>query len=468
MAIYFVDYENVGSAGIEGVDKLDAGNVVHIFYSMKADTMKIAQVIQLMNVNAGVEFHDVTMRGQKNALDFQLIAMLYFTKQETETCYIISKDTGYDAAISFGKKIGALNVFRKATLLDAYHSERHPAGKRERHQSQAEVTVPSDQDVPAEKKISAGAEGPANAEVLGDAAQAERMAMQAIEQAEAIFETASQDPDLGTEAESGNAQIPEEAGSILNAASQLSILEKSFGGLFDYGLADDMDFDSEDPGFPFPMNEPDQEASGEEVLEAARETVEKEEPEAAAAETAVLTDPAADPAEIMPLSLQMNEEQKSPDEENEQGSEQTETEAGPAEAGTEESHSSSRRRNRRSSSSRSRKRQNGHTDNQAAEGQTEKSLQGSASTETVKSDEEHSAYVRNPAFEARVAQIMSAGGFSLSEEEIALIGEALKTTKNKNQFYQFFRKRKGEAAGREFYLEIRGQYESLKVLKNEA
>ena len=63
---------------------------------------------------------------------------------------------------------------------------------------------------------------------------------------------------------------------------------------------------------------------------------------------------------------------------------------------------------------------------------------------------------------------MSAGGFSLSEEEIALIGEALKTTKNKNQFYQFFRKRKGEAAGREFYLEIRGQYESLKVLKNEA
>ena len=86
----------------------------------------------------------------------------------------------------------------------------------------------------------------------------------------------------------------------------------------------------------------------------------------------------------------------------------------------------------------------------------------------MKSDEEHSAYVRNPAFEARVAQIMSTGGFSLSEEEIALIGEALKTTKNKNQFYQFFRKRKGEAAGREFYLEIRGQYESLKVLKNEA
>jgi hypothetical protein len=116
MATYFVDYENVGSAGIEGIDTLPEGNTVHIFYSVKADTMKMDQVIQLMRVSANVEFHDVTMRGQKNALDFQLIAMLYFTKKEDDTCYIISKDQGYDAAIVFGRKIGAEQVYRRVSI----------------------------------------------------------------------------------------------------------------------------------------------------------------------------------------------------------------------------------------------------------------------------------------------------------------------------------------------------------------
>ena len=61
---------------------------------------------------------------------------------------------------------------------------------------------------------------------------------------------------------------------------------------------------------------------------------------------------------------------------------------------------------------------------------------------------------------------MKAGGFDLPDDDCRLIGEALRTTKNKNQFYQFFRKKKGEAAGREFYLNIRGQYENLKVLRD--
>ena len=132
MAIYFVDYENVGSTGIEGIDTLSADNKVHIFYSVKADTMKMDQVIQLMRVAADVEFHDVTMRGQKNALDFQLIAMLYFTKKDEDTCYIISKDQGYDAAIIFGRKIGAEQVYRRVSINSENIGENKPQQQNRR------------------------------------------------------------------------------------------------------------------------------------------------------------------------------------------------------------------------------------------------------------------------------------------------------------------------------------------------
>ena len=67
--------------------------------------------------------------------------------------------------------------------------------------------------------------------------------------------------------------------------------------------------------------------------------------------------------------------------------------------------------------------------------------------------------------EKKVKEVMDGAGFALEAEDHALIAEALVSSSTKNQFYQFFRKTKGEAAGREFYLKIRGQYESLKVLR---
>ena len=43
MTVYYVDYENV-HAGVDGIDKLTANDTVRIFYSPKADTMRIAFV----------------------------------------------------------------------------------------------------------------------------------------------------------------------------------------------------------------------------------------------------------------------------------------------------------------------------------------------------------------------------------------------------------------------------------------
>ena len=47
MTVYYVDYENV-HAGVDGVDKLTANDTVRIFYSPKADTMRIAVVEQAL------------------------------------------------------------------------------------------------------------------------------------------------------------------------------------------------------------------------------------------------------------------------------------------------------------------------------------------------------------------------------------------------------------------------------------
>ena len=37
MAIYLVDFENIGYNGLKGIEKLPEGDQVHLFYSSNAD-----------------------------------------------------------------------------------------------------------------------------------------------------------------------------------------------------------------------------------------------------------------------------------------------------------------------------------------------------------------------------------------------------------------------------------------------
>ena len=66
--VYYVDYENV-HAGVDGIDKLTANDTVRIFYSPKADTMRIAFVEQALRAQAKIELISVDV-GTPNALDF--------------------------------------------------------------------------------------------------------------------------------------------------------------------------------------------------------------------------------------------------------------------------------------------------------------------------------------------------------------------------------------------------------------
>ncbi|MBR1758142.1 MAG: hypothetical protein IJ744_05360 [Lachnospiraceae bacterium] len=141
MAIYFVDYENVGSAGVDGVDYLTDQDEIKIFYSNHADTLKYEQVKQLLATKAKVDLLKIET-GTANALDFQLVAMLYYTLKDDEPRYIISRDTGYDMAVKMGEQLGAAGIVKrcisvKKALNDRARAEQ--AKKAETKQAEAKV-----------------------------------------------------------------------------------------------------------------------------------------------------------------------------------------------------------------------------------------------------------------------------------------------------------------------------------------
>lgn len=111
MANYYIDYENVHNEGLKGVQKLQQQDKLHLFYSIKADTLKIDVVRQLMECPATICF-DKIVNGVENALDFQLITALMCNYSAEEKYYIISRDKGYDAAIEMAGKQNRDNIYR--------------------------------------------------------------------------------------------------------------------------------------------------------------------------------------------------------------------------------------------------------------------------------------------------------------------------------------------------------------------
>ena len=75
MAYYLIDFENVKSRGMEGVELLAEEDTVCIFYSDNADSMTFDLHRKLNETKAQIIYHKVAV-GTKNALDFQLATYL--------------------------------------------------------------------------------------------------------------------------------------------------------------------------------------------------------------------------------------------------------------------------------------------------------------------------------------------------------------------------------------------------------
>ncbi len=102
MTVYLVDFENVRSAGLRGVENLGEDDKVIIFYSKNADAITFDVHMLLSKSMAEIETYMI-LRGGRNSLDFQLSIYLGYLVMENRfrNIVIISEDKGFLCAINF-------------------------------------------------------------------------------------------------------------------------------------------------------------------------------------------------------------------------------------------------------------------------------------------------------------------------------------------------------------------------------
>ena len=111
MAYYLIDFENVKSRGMEGVELLSEEDTVCIFYSDNADSMTFDLHRKLNETKANIIYHKVAV-GTKNALDFQLATYLGYLicEQQREgihpNYFIVTKDNGFTSLMVYWKAQG--------------------------------------------------------------------------------------------------------------------------------------------------------------------------------------------------------------------------------------------------------------------------------------------------------------------------------------------------------------------------
>ena len=155
MNYYYIDFENVKTAGLKGIDSLPSGDTVKIFAKGGSDQMKFNDIKTLMAAKAGVAIEDV-VTGTKNALDFQLLTDLMIDcvkragMSPAPGFIIISADRGYDPAITQMKKRGINNVFRAVSIKDAesgnFAASQQPKQGARQPQKNAEDKQPKEND----------------------------------------------------------------------------------------------------------------------------------------------------------------------------------------------------------------------------------------------------------------------------------------------------------------------------------
>lgn len=121
-----MDYENVNSQGLNGIDKLRKTDKIVLFYSDSANTISFQIHDVIMKKQIKIEKYKLN-QADKNALDFQLVTYLGYwvaTHQNKEhEIFIISKDKGYMAAIDFCSEVLKKNVLLKSSIAVAIGSD---------------------------------------------------------------------------------------------------------------------------------------------------------------------------------------------------------------------------------------------------------------------------------------------------------------------------------------------------------
>ncbi len=99
---FLIDFENVKSAGLAGLEQLDAADDVVILYSANSNTISFEMHQKILQSPACVDYYQIR-RGGKNSLDFQLSSLLGYLlgTGDYSHLYVVSNDSGFDVLRDF-------------------------------------------------------------------------------------------------------------------------------------------------------------------------------------------------------------------------------------------------------------------------------------------------------------------------------------------------------------------------------
>ena len=197
MSYYLIDFENVKSRGMEGVELLAEEDTVCIFYSDNADSMTFDLHRKLNETKAKIIYHKVAV-GTKNALDFQLATYLGYLICEQQkddihpNYFIVTKDNGFTSLMVYWKAQGVpVRIIRNLLWGKNQTAGQNPLTEEAEQETEQNLSEEEAQET-GEQWIAVAVEEP-DAE------------MPAVEEAEA---TATEE-----DSEALPAEIPESAGA---------------------------------------------------------------------------------------------------------------------------------------------------------------------------------------------------------------------------------------------------------------
>ena len=184
MNIYLVDFENVNSQGLNGINRLSTNDRIIIFYSENADSMTFDLHEQINQSKAYIFFQKVDV-GTKNALDFQLATYLGYLVCENEKegveaeYYVVTKDRGYSSLITYWSKRN-VDITLVGSLIQSMRIQKERSDERRKAEEKlaAEAAARS-----KAQEVQQGGAVQAVQEVQGKAAQAAQNLQEAETQA---------------------------------------------------------------------------------------------------------------------------------------------------------------------------------------------------------------------------------------------------------------------------------------------
>ncbi|MBQ4051530.1 MAG: hypothetical protein IJD13_07855 [Oscillospiraceae bacterium] len=97
MRAFLIDFENVKSAGLAGIEDLAPDDHVVILYSVNSNTISFEMHQKILQSKTPIEYFQIR-RGGKNSLDFQLSSLLgwLLSSGKYSHLFIISNDNGFE------------------------------------------------------------------------------------------------------------------------------------------------------------------------------------------------------------------------------------------------------------------------------------------------------------------------------------------------------------------------------------